>query len=105
MSENRHPGINMHKLPVGGGFVGILFAIGSAVIFIVGFPSLWYFVALSGGLGVVIALMIRFLHQHISDRTKPLSILTPDKKLPRPAPASAKNNGNLFHAVPSPFTA
>jgi len=32
MSEDRHPGINMHKLPVGGGFVGILFALGSAVI-------------------------------------------------------------------------
>ena len=51
MSEDRHPGISMHKLPVGGGFIGILFALGSAVIFILGFPTLWYFVAFSAAFG------------------------------------------------------
>jgi len=76
MSEDRHPGINMHKLPVGGGFIGLLFAIGAAVIFILGFPALWYFVAFSAGLGIAIALIIRFVHQRTSDRNKPLSILS-----------------------------
>ena len=62
MSENRHPGINMHKIPVGGGIIGLLFAIGTAVIFILGFPTLWYFVVFSAGLGIAIALLIRILH-------------------------------------------
>ena len=83
MSENRHPGINMHKLPVGGEFIGLLFAIGSAAIFIIGFPTLWYFVAFSAGLGVAIALMIRFIHQRSSDRNKPLSILSTETSQPR----------------------
>jgi len=76
MSENRHPGINMHKIPVGGGIIGLLFAIGTAVIFILGFPTLWYFVVFSAGLGIAIALLIRILHQRTADRSKPLSILT-----------------------------
>jgi len=76
MSENRHSGINMHKLPVGGGFIGLLFAIGTAVIFILGFPTLWYFVALSVGLGIAIALIMRIVHQRTDDRSRPLSILS-----------------------------
>jgi len=32
MSEDSHPGITMHKLSFGGGFVGLLFAAGSALI-------------------------------------------------------------------------
>jgi len=104
MAGDRHPGINMHKLPIGGGFVGILFAVGSAAIFILGFPTLWYFVAFSAGLGVAIALMMRFVHQRMSDRNKPLSILNVEAKSV-PAPARAKSNGNLFHTTPSPFAA
>ena len=104
MAADKHPGINMHKLPVGGGFVGILFALGSAAIFIVGFPTLWYFVAFSAGLGVALALLMRFAHQRMSDRNKPLSILNDEAKSVT-APARAKNNGNLFHTAPSPFTA
>jgi hypothetical protein len=104
MSEDRHPGINMHKLPIGGGFIGILFAIGSAVIFILGFPTLWYFVAFSAGLGVAIALLIQFLHQRTTDRRKPLSILSCEEKPLPPAQERAKKNGNLIHAVPTAVT-
>jgi hypothetical protein len=105
MSEDRHPGINMHKLPVGGGFIGIIFAVGSAVIFVVGFPTLWYFVALAFGLGIAIAVVLKVASHRLSDRGKPLSILTVDAKSARPKPAREKNNGNLFHVAPSPFTA
>lgn len=104
MAQDRHPGINMHKLPVGGGFIGILFAMGSAVIFIVGFPTLWYFVALAFGLGIAIAVVLKIASHRLSDRGKPLSIVAVDEKFVRPAPAKAKNNGHLFHAVPSAFT-
>lgn len=105
MAENRHPGINMHKLPVGGGFVGILFAIGSAAIFILGFPTLWYFVAFAFAFGIAIAAVLKIASGRLSDRGKPLSILAAAEKSKRPSRDKAKDNGNLFHAAPSPFTA
>jgi len=80
MDENRHPGINMHKLPVGGGFVGLLFAAGSALIFLLGFPTLWYFVALAFALGIGVAVVLRFVNHHRSQRNKPLSILAAPEK-------------------------
>lgn len=105
MREDRHPGINMHKLPVGGGFVGLLFAVGCSAIFILGFPTLWYFVALAFAFGIAIAVVLKIATPRLSDRGKPLSILTVDEKSKRPTAGKAKNNGNLFHAAPSPFTA
>lgn len=95
----------MHKLPVGGGFVGILFAVGCAAIFIIGLPSLWYFVAFSAGLGVAVAALIRCFQQGREDRNKPLSILAFKEtrvSLPR---TKARDNGNLFHLVPRPTRA
>jgi len=76
MAEKRHPGITMHKISFGGGFMGLLFAAGSALIFVLGFPTLWYFVALAAALGVGIAVLLRVLHRTWSDRNRPLSILT-----------------------------
>jgi len=90
MSDNRHPGINMHKLPVGGGFIGLLFAAGCATIFILGFPTLWYFVAFSAGFGVVIALMIKFAREHLSNRSRPLSILSEKAIDPKPVARGPK---------------
>jgi hypothetical protein len=104
MSEDRHPGINMHKLPVGGGFVGILFALGSAVIFILGFPTLWYFVAFSAGLGIAIAALFHFFHQSRADRNKPLSILSGAEAPARPMKADTRGNGNHFHRFPVVIT-
>ncbi|HEV3511179.1 MAG TPA: hypothetical protein VGS05_05705 [Candidatus Sulfotelmatobacter sp.] len=98
MAEGRHPGITMHKLPVGGGFIGILFAVGTSLIFVLGFPTLWYFVALAFALGIVIAFALRAVNQNRSERNKPLSILhtEPTKQSPaKPAPSS-----NLRHSAP-----
>ena len=75
MSEKRHPGITMHKLSFAGDFIGLLFAVGSSLIFILGFPTLWYFVALAFALGIVIALLLRIVAPGRSERNKPLSIL------------------------------
>jgi hypothetical protein len=80
MAEKRHPGITMHKLSFGGGFVGVLFAAGSALIFVLGFPMLWYFVALAFALGVGIAFFLRLVSRHRADRNKPLSILVAAEK-------------------------
>jgi hypothetical protein len=75
MAEKRHPGITMHKLSFGGGFVGLLFAAGSALIFVLGFPTLWYFVALAFALGIGVAVLLRIFSKGRSERNKPLSIL------------------------------
>jgi len=75
MAEKRHPGINMHKLSFGGGFVGLLFAAGSALIFVLGFPTLWYFVAFAFALGIGVAVLLRVVSKGRSERNKPLSIL------------------------------
>lgn len=76
MSEKRHPGITMHKLSFGGGFMGLLFAVGSALIFVLGFPTLWYFVALALGLGVGVAAMLRIFNRRHSNGSNSLSILS-----------------------------
>lgn len=76
MTEKPHPGISMHKLPVGGGFIGLVFAVGSALLFLLGLPALWYFVVFSAALGIGIALMMRISSARRSDRAKPLSILS-----------------------------
>ena len=99
MAAERHPGITMHKLPVGGGFVGALFAIGSALIFVIGFPTLWYFVVLAFALGVGVAIFLKVSNQRRSDRNKPLSIL---KSEPTAIPAEKEQEARrtLLHASP-----
>lgn len=76
MSTKPHPGITMHKISFGGGLMGLLFALGSALTFVIGFPTLWYFVALAFGLGVGIAILLRISDRRTSQRNRPLSILT-----------------------------
>ena len=76
MAEKWHSGITMHKLSVGGGFIGLLFAAGSALIFVLGFPTLWYFVALAAVLGIAVALFLKSTSTWRSNRNKPLSIMT-----------------------------
>jgi hypothetical protein len=75
MAEKWHSGITMHKLSFGGGFIGLLFAAGSALIFVLGFPTLWYFVALAAVLGIAMALFLNYTSNWRSKRDKPLSIV------------------------------
>ena len=101
MAEKRHPGITMHKLSFGGGFVGLLFAAGSALIFVLGFPTLWYFVAFAFVLGVGIALALRIISTRLSDRGKPLSILAVSAKTDIPPSREAEKVQKSFHALPT----
>lgn len=75
MAEKWHSGITMNKLTVGPGFMGLVFAVGCALIFIIGLPALWTFVAFSAALGLGIALLLRMISRHRAERGKPLSIL------------------------------
>jgi hypothetical protein len=91
----------MHKLSFGGGFVGLLFAAGSALIFILGFPTLWYFVAFAFALGVGIAILLRLISRWRSDRNRPPSILEAAEKVETPAVQVRKTPRNLFHTLPN----
>jgi hypothetical protein len=61
-SKSPHRGIDMHRLPVGGDFPGLVFAIGSALIFLIALPALWYVVAGALAVGLVIAAVLRIIH-------------------------------------------
>lgn len=54
-----HRGITMHQLPVGGNFPGLLFAIGSAAIFLIAIPALWVPVLGAALCGIIFALVLR----------------------------------------------
>jgi hypothetical protein len=58
-SEGLHAGIRIDKIPVGAGIGGLVFAVGSVVIFLVGLPMLWYFAAGAAALGIGVALVLR----------------------------------------------
>jgi hypothetical protein len=100
MAENRHPGISMHKLPVGGNFVGLLFAVGSALIFVLGFPTLWYFVALACAFGVGVAILLRLVGHHRSQHDKPLSILATSSEAERAASPVPGERQERKHTLP-----
>jgi hypothetical protein len=59
--DTRSPQMNVSKLAVGGGFVGLIFAIGSMAIFFVGIPLLRYMFPAAAVLGCAVALILRFV--------------------------------------------
>ena len=84
MAEKRHPGITMHNFTVGAGFEGLLFTIGCSLIFVIGLPALWSFVAFGAALGIGVAIFLRLTSTSRSERMKPLSILSSAEKVVRP---------------------
>jgi hypothetical protein len=52
---SRNPEINLSAIPVGGDVAGLMFAVGSVVIVLVGLPTLWWFVAAAATGSVVVA--------------------------------------------------
>jgi hypothetical protein len=100
MAEKRHPGINMHKLPVGGGFMGLLFAAGCVLIFVLGFPTLWYFVALALALGVAVALLLKVVNNRRTDRSRPLWILAASEPLQNRQDSQPDRTPPWFRTLP-----
>ena len=99
MAEKWHSGITMHKLTVGPGFMGLLFAAGCALIFVIGLPALWTFVAFSAALGLGVALLLRIISRHRSERAKPLSILQPTAPLEAKSAQNHRTLRNSFEPV------
>jgi hypothetical protein len=62
-SGDPHPGIIIHKVPVGADVPGLLFAVGMVFIFLLAVPVLCYVLAAGAVLGVVVALALRAIHR------------------------------------------
>jgi hypothetical protein len=83
MPENdRRPEITMHSLRFGGGFAGLIFTVGSMLIFLVGLPLLWSFLALSMALGIAVAAIFRWIARNRSTCQQLPSILHAADEVP-----------------------
>lgn len=60
----------MHRLPVGGDFPGLVFAVGSALIFLIALPALWYLVVSALAVGLVIAAVLQLIHEKSGESKK-----------------------------------
>ena len=59
----RHRGITMHHMPVGGDFGGLVFAVGSVLIFLLALPEARWFALASVVAGLVFFALIRLLRR------------------------------------------
>ena len=57
--SNSSPEINISKIPVGAGVAGVIFTLGTLLIFLFGVPGLWGFFGLALALGLGIAVVLR----------------------------------------------
>ena len=56
--DHPHQGITMHRLRVGGGAAGFIFAVGSVLIFLIGIPAFWGFLGVALVAGAAVALLL-----------------------------------------------
>lgn len=56
--------INVAHVEVGGGVTGFIFTVGIIYIFLVGVPSLWWFLVGAMVLGVFISIALQLFHGH-----------------------------------------
>jgi len=61
--QARHPGISIHRMAVGGGIMSALFAIGTALIFVIGVPLGPWFLLASILFGIAVATGLYFWHK------------------------------------------
>jgi type III secretory pathway component EscS len=73
-SEHPHRGITMHQLPVAGNFPGLVFAIGTALIFLFAIPALWYVLVAAVVVGLLVAALLQVVHREHPDETARLTL-------------------------------
>ena len=59
-----HPGISMHKLPIAGDQMGLVFVVGVLAMILVALPEARWFVALSVPTGLAIGIILRLIHRN-----------------------------------------
>ena len=60
--EDSHPGIMIHKMPVGADIPGLIFAVGMVFVFLLAVPVLWYVLVGAAVLGIGVALLLHLIH-------------------------------------------
>jgi hypothetical protein len=73
-NEYPHRGITMHQLPVGHNFPGLLFTVGSALIFLFAIPALWFVLVAAVAIGLVVAAILQIVHREHPDEAARLSL-------------------------------
>jgi hypothetical protein len=73
--ESKHPhlGITMHRLRVGGDFPGLIFAVGSVLIFLFAIPALGFVLAGALAFGLLMAAVLRLLRA-APEKSHPLTL-------------------------------
>jgi type III secretory pathway component EscS len=64
----------MHQLPVAGNFPGLVFAIGTALIFLFAIPALWYVLVAAVVVGLLVAALLQVVHREHPDETARLTL-------------------------------
>ena len=71
MEEKRpHRGIDMHRLPVAADLPGLVFAVGTAVIFLLAVPALGYLLLGAVALGLLIAGVLQLIERRGEDELR-----------------------------------
>ena len=66
-NDHPHRGITMHQLRFGAGFPGLVFTIGTALIFLFAIPALWYVLAAALVVGLLMAALLQILHRDLPE--------------------------------------
>ncbi|HVY94821.1 MAG TPA: hypothetical protein VHA14_18795 [Bryobacteraceae bacterium] len=88
----------MSSIRVGGGFMGLLFAVGTVYIFVVGIPAVRGFFVWSLITGVLISLALHLFHKHRPTRPRTILDLSADVA-PTPAREGRVRRFDLSAAV------
>jgi len=68
-----HRGVTMHELPVGANLPGLVFAIGSVLVFLFAIPALWYVMVAAAVMGVFISVFLQLFDRHHTNETERLT--------------------------------
>ena len=67
-----HRGVTMHEMPVAANVPGLVFAIGSALIFLFAIPALWYVVVAAAIVGLLVSAFLQLFHRSHPDEAERL---------------------------------
>ena len=68
-----HRGLTMHEMPVGANVPGLVFAMGSALIFLFAIPALWYVIAASVVIGLFVSAVLQVFYRNHPGETERLT--------------------------------
>ena len=74
MEQTSLPQINIAKITVGGGLIGLFITLGSMLIFYMGIPLIRYLLPVAVILGCAIAFLLRFTRHETSATSRILSV-------------------------------